>query len=135
MKSILFLICIILISSCIHLNPRIKVDKTFYGLDNQAFVEPSFTLDNLESKYTLIIHGIGSQETDYSYEMMRSIAKYSGVKTEIKRTPIETEHKCAQIEKTEYFNKSGDKRLVFYTIRWSDLTEPAKKRLNITNII
>lgn len=129
MRPILIL-TILLVSSCVHLNPRIKVDSDFSGIESQEFQKGKFNnTQSIDSKYILIIHGIGPQDSNYSYDLMKSIAKYSKINFSVNRRKLNTGSTFTRLEKTEYFNVPHDKRLVFYSIKWSDLVEPAKQEI------
>jgi hypothetical protein len=129
MRPILIL-TILLVSSCVHLNPRIKVDSDFSGIESQEFQKGKFdNTQSIDSKYFLIIHGIGPQDSNYSYELMKSIAKYSKINFSVNRKKLNTGSTFTRLEKTEYFNVLHDKRLVFYSIKWSDLVEPSRQEI------
>ncbi|MCH2224886.1 MAG: hypothetical protein MK066_08970 [Crocinitomicaceae bacterium] len=124
--KILTILLLIGLSSCIHIRTKIRADKDFKGISERSFHKHAEDTKLFDTQYGLIIHGIGPQKDDYSHKIMKNISNQMNINTTLKRTSLVTGHNKVKLEKTEYSNPELHKRLVFYSIKWSDLTDSAK---------
>lgn len=115
-KIFLFTLSLFLFGSCIiHLNPRIKSEDDFSGIQ-QSFVN--------DTAYCVIIHGVGYKDTNYADDLIKNISdNLLGECVQKHDTTLQQ----MSVFKHVRFNDKGV--IKFYTIRWTHLTQQYKDSL------
>ena len=116
MKNFILLFALFLFSYCGLKSPRFKAEKHFPGLNNYG-----------TKTYCILFHGMGSKDQNYSYNMINNLAKNKFKNPCIRKEPNFSD--SPSIEKFVASNQDNNETIIFYSIRWSNLTDPLKESL------